>query len=198
MKNFARFLALAPLRSASCSSAASRAASRATAVRNRKRRSGSTLVETALCLAFVLLPMLLGGLQFGLVLTTTHALEQVSREGGRFAAIHYGEPTFDGSETQGNAAGSDPSLKHYVREVAEDNGIPWNDIKDNITVSPAVGSRSSGQPITVTIKYPMNKRSILGQPGKSAILYFAPANGGNSTLNFLSRDYTVASTFIMQ
>lgn len=146
----------------------------------------------------MLLPLLLGGLQFGLVLTTTHALEQVSREAGRFAAVHYGEPTFDSNENQGNTAGSDPSLKNYVRQVAQNNGIPWDHIKDKITVSPLVGSRSSGQPITVTINYPMNKRSILGQPGKKAILYFAPQNGGNSTLNFLSKDYTVASTFIMQ
>ena len=190
MKTFARSLAFSPIRSAFCS--------RVAPLRGRRRRSGSTLVETALCLSFILLPLLLGGLQFGLVLTTTQALEQVSREAGRFAAVHYGESTFDGADTQGDTAGSDPSLKNYLKRVSQANGIPWNDIKNVITVSPAAGARSSGQPITVTIKYPMNKRSILGQPGKSAILYFAPQNGGNSTLNFLSQDYTVASTFIMQ
>ena len=194
MKNFARFFAFSPPLPAS----RSRAVSLATPTRHRGRRGGSTLVETALCLAFVLLPLLLGGLQFGLVLTTTQALEQVSREAGRFAALHYGEATFDGNENQGNTAGSDRSLKNYVRIVAQGNGIPWNDIKDKITVSPVAGARSSGQPITVTINYPMNKRSILGRPGNDAILYFAPANGGNSKLNFLSRDYTIASTFIMQ
>ena len=185
MKLFARRFAVRP---------------RATSVSalRRTRRRGSTLVETALCLIFVLLPLLLGGLQFGLVLTTTHALQQVSREAGRFAAVHYGEPTFDGSDSQGNTAGTDPSLKNYIRAVAEDNGIPWNDIKDKITVSPATGSRTSGQPITVTINYPMNKRSILGKPGKQAILFFAPKNGGNMSLNFLNQDYPVASTFVMQ
>ena len=190
MKTFARFFALAPVSPASCSRVAS--------VPRRKRRRGSTLVETALCLAFVLLPLLLGGLQFGLVLTTTHALEQVSREAGRFAAVHYGEATFDGADTQGNAAGTDPSLRNYLKKVSEANGIPWNDIKDKIKVSPEKGFRSSGQPITVTIDYPMSKRSILGKPGGDAILYFAPANGGNMKLNFLSQDYTVASTFVMQ
>lgn len=189
MKNLARFFALSPARLA--------LRSRVAPVQSRKRR-GSSLVETALCLSFVLLPLLLGGLQFGLVLTTTHALQQVSREAGRFAALHYGEPTFDSSDSQGNSGGSDPSLRHYIRQVAQDNGIPYDDIKDKITVSLGVGSRSSGQPITVTISYPMNKRSILGQPGKSANLYFSPSNGGNSTLNFLSEDYTVASTFVMQ
>ncbi len=193
MKKIAPRFAFSPASWALLPPAAGRRARRRSA-----RRGGSTLVETALCLAFILLPLLLGGLQFGLVLTTTQALEQVSREAGRFAAVHYGESTFDSNENQGNAANSDPSLKNYVRKVAQNNGIPWNDIKDNIKVTPAFGSRSSGQAITVTIKYPMNKRSILGQPGKKAILYFAPANGGNSTLNFLSKDYTVASTFVMQ
>ena len=178
--------------------ARSRPAARSRLVSRHMRRKGSTLVETALCLIFVLLPLLLGGLQFGLVLTTTHALQQVSREAGRFAAVHYGEATFDSADTQGNVAGSDPSLKYYIRAVAEDNDIPWNDIKDKITVSPATGARNSGQPITVTISYPMNKRSILGRPGKQAILFFAPKNGGNSPLNFLNQDYTVSSTFVMQ
>lgn len=178
--------------------ALSRPAARSCLVSRQMRRSGSTLVETALCLIFVLLPLLLGGLQFGLVLTTTQALEQVSREAGRFAAVHYNENTFDSSDSQGNAANSNPSLKNYIRAVAEDNGIPWNDIKDNITVSPESGERITGQPITVTIDYPMNKRSILGKPGKQAVLFFAPKNGGNSPLNFLNQDYTVASTYIMQ
>ena len=198
MKIFDRTFAFLPSRLA----AGSRSA--------RRRRRASTLVETMLCLIFVLLPLLLGGLQFGMVLTTTHSLQQISRESGRFAAIHYGEPTFDGPDTQGNASGSDPSLKHYLRQVAEDNDIPWNDIKDKITVSPGVGSRSSGQPITVTIKYPMGKRSILGKPGE-AVLFFAPEKSGakdakgndlykngSMPLNFLNEDYTVASTFIMQ
>ena len=204
MKKFVRFLASAPASAPTSAAACSRldsaaprpgAPPRFRGRRGHNRRGGSTLIETALCLTFILLPLLLGGLQFGLVLTTTNALEQVSREAGRYAAMHYGEPTFDSNENQGNTAGSDRSLKNYVRIVAEDNDIPWNDIKDKITVSPASGSRSSGQPITVTIKYPMSKRSILGQP---ATLFFAPTAGGNLKLNFLSQDYTVASTFVMQ
>lgn len=167
-------------------------------LRYRGRRGGSTLVETALCLIFILLPMALGGLQFGLVLTTTHALQEVSREAGRFAAVHYGESTFDGADTQGDSGDDVPSLKNYLRDVAKANKIPWDDIKNNIVVTPDAGSRSSGQPITVAITYPMNKRSILGKPGKTAMLFFAPSNGGSTPLNFLNRDYTVSSTFIMQ
>ena len=137
-------------------------------------------------------------MQFGLVLTTTHALQEISREAGRFAAVHYGEPTFDSGDTQGDSNGQIPSLKNYLKDVAKANKIPWNDIKNNIVVTPVVGARNSGQPITVTITYPMNKRSILGKPGKAAMLTFASKNGGWMHLDFLNRDYTVASTFIMQ
>ncbi len=173
--------------------------------RQRGRRGGSTLVETALCLAFVLLPLALGGMQFGLVLTTTHALQEVSREAGRFAALHYGEATFDGADTQGDGNGQDPSLKNYLKDVAQANKIPWNDIKGNILVSP---SRISGQPITVSITYPMKKRSIIGQLGFWKETTPGDAADGrinNSvkpdtplSLSVLSKDYTVSSTFIMQ
>lgn len=175
------------------------------ASRRRRTRRGSTLVETAICLSFVLLPLALGGLQFGLVLTTTHAMEQISREAGRFAAINYGQATFDNDDKQGDSANQASSLRNYIKHVAADNGIPYNDISGvsvggkpasgNITVSPATGSRFSGQPITVSITYPMKKRSILGTLGT---MPFAPANGGASSLGFLTKDYTVASTFIME
>ena len=152
--------------------------------------------------------MVLGGLQFGLVLTTTHALQEVSREAGRFAALHYGEPTFDDGDTQGDDAGEPSSLKNYLRDVAKSNKIPWNDIKNNIVVTPAIGARTAGQPITVSITYPMKKRAILGQlsfwkartPGdandgrlKDGIAPDTPLN-----LSVLSKDYTISSTFIMQ
>lgn len=174
----------------------------------RRRRGGSTLVETALCLAFVLLPLALGGMQFGLVLTTTHALQEVSREAGRFAAIHYGEQTFDGADTQGDAANQDSSLNNYLKNVARANKIPWDDIKGNIVVTPPAGARFSGQPITVSISYPMKKRAIIGQLGFWKESTPGDANDGrinNSvkpdtplSLSVLSRDYRISSTFIMQ
>ena len=177
----------------------------------RSRRRGSTLLETALCLGFVLLPLTLGGLQFGLVLTTTQALEQVSREAGRFASLHGTETTFMNAETQGDNSNDDPSLKHYLRDVARENNVPWNDIKNSITVTPT--TRILGQPVTVSITYPMRKRSILGSLGfmgagneQAAKQNVARGDkrldGGikSSSLNlgFLTNDYTISSTFIVQ
>ena len=192
MKNFGRF----------------HTARRFAAGARTRRRGGSTLLETALCLAFILLPLGLGGLQFGMVLTTTHALQEVSREAGRFAALHYGEPTFDGAETQGDSSGSPASLKNYLKDVARDNKIPWADIKNRITVTPAAGARNSGQPITVTITYPMKKRAILGQLSFWKARTPGDANDGRINdavvqdtplkLDVLQRDYSVSSTFIMQ
>ena len=137
-------------------------------------------------------------------MTTTHALQEVSREAGRFAAVHYGEPTFDDGDTQGDRAGDISSLKNYLRDVAKSNKIPWNDIKNNIQVSPG---RVSGQPITVSITYPMKKRSIVGQLGFWKAKKPVDKNGNlpegiveDTPLSFsvLSKDYTVSSTFIMQ
>ena len=176
--------------------------------RRQSRRRGSTLVETALCLVFVLLPLALGGMQFGLVLTTTHALQEVSREAGRFAALHYGEGTFDGADTQGDKSGQDPSLKNYLKDVAQANKIPWDDIKNNIDISPDKSARTSGQPITVSITYPMKKRSIIGQlgfwkektPGDAADGHLKDGVRPDTplSLSVLSKDYTVSSTFVMQ
>ena len=140
-----------------------------------------------------------------MVLTTTHALQEVSREAGRFAAVHYGEPTFDDDDTQGNKSNEVPSLRNYLKDVAAANKIPWADIKDSVVVSPA---RSSGQPITVTITYPMSKRAILGQLGfwkertpgdaKDGRINDAVMQDKALSLSSLHKPYSVASTFIMQ
>ena len=70
----------------------------------RGRRRGTTLIETALCLTFVLLPVTLGGFQMAMVFITSHALQQIARESSRWAAVHYNEDTFDGKVTQGDAS----------------------------------------------------------------------------------------------
>ena len=187
----------------------------------RRRRGGATLVETAFCLVFVLLPLVLGGLQFGLVLTTTHALEQVSREAGRFAAVHYGEGTFDGPDTQGDSANQPASLRNYIKRVAASNGIPYRDISGiatagqpasgGIQVTPAAAAdRNSGGFIKVSITYPMRKRSILGSLGKLGFQKTKVANDADDgridhgieddsqNLSFLQRDYVVSSSYLME
>ena len=168
----------------------------------RKRR-GVVAVETALCMIFVLLPVTLGGFQFALVFMTQHALQQVARESARFAAVHYNETTFDSDENQGTAPNSAPSLKYVIRKQALSNGFVWNEIngtvlpgnlKGSIVVTPALANRLSGQPITVTISYPMNRRALMGS------LFFKSQDNKIAplSLGFLNRNFSATSTTLME
>lgn len=145
--------------------------------RSLKRRA-SVMVETSLCLAFILLPITLGVVQYGIILSAMHQLDQLAREGGRYASVHAGEINFDSSETTSG------SLRNYLKGIADGKGvIPWSDISSGITASPALGSRTSGQPLTVTITYSLKKKFFLASfPG----------------MGFLSQTYTAKSTFVME
>ena len=174
------------------------------------RRRGVTVVEAALCMIFVLLPVTLGGFQFAMVFITQHALQQVARESARFAAVHYNEDTFDADENQGNAANSTRSLKNVIRRQGAANGFAWKEIngsllpgnlRGGITVTPAPADRISGQPLTLTITYPMKRRALLGS------LFFSKevvVNGKKTRqfdllrLGFLNSNYSASSTILME
>ena len=152
---------------------------------------------------FVLLPVTLGGFQFAMVFMTQHALQQVARESARFAAVHYNETTFDSDENQGNTPGSAPSLKYVIRKQAAANGFAWNEIngtllsgnlKGSIVVTPALASRASGEPITITISYPMKRRALLGS------LFFKGPDGKIAPLQlgFLNSNFAATSTTLME
>ena len=174
----------------------------------RGRRRATALVETALCLTFVLLPVTLGGFQLAMVFITSHALQQITRESVRWAAVHYSEDTFDGPVTQGDKAGEARSLNNFIRAQAAANGIAWGDINGNpINKTPAKpagqkggsiavsSTRTSGQPFTITITYPMRQRAFLGA------LFFKSDDGKNLAplqLGFLQSDWTEASTTLLE
>ncbi|RYX84361.1 pilus assembly protein [bacterium] len=158
--------------------------------RSHLRRGASVIVETALCLTIVILPTSLGILQYGIVMNASNQVEQIAREGGRFAAVHCLEPTFDGSETQA----SPPSLRYYLKNniVKNKTTIAWADIdgavrtgagtEGYIQVTPStVAARVSGQAISVKVCYPMSRKIFVGKvvPGVST----------------LSNDYNTTSTF---
>lgn len=184
----------------------------------RVRRRAVVTVEVALCMIFVLLPVTLGGFQFALVFMTQHSLQQVARESARFAAVRYNEETFDMDENQGNTAGQDRSLKNVIRAQAAANGIAWDninglardqstgkllpaDLQGKITITPAPAERISGQPLTVTITYPMKRRALLGS------LFFAKevVIDGKKTrqidlprLGFLQNHFSASSTTLLE
>lgn len=173
--------------------------------RRPRARRGVVTVEVALCLIFVLLPVTLGGFQFAMVFMTQHALQQIARESARYAAVHYNDDTFDSSENQGNNAGETRSLKNVIRAQAAANGIAYKEIngtllpgnaKGSITVTPATTSaRTSGQPITITISYPMKRRALLGS------LFFKDKDTKNvslMSLGFLQNNFSASSTTLME
>ncbi|HEX8551107.1 MAG TPA: TadE family protein [Abditibacteriaceae bacterium] len=51
-------------------------------------RRGAVLVEAAAATLFLLIPLLVGIIQFGLFYSATNALSQATREGGRYAAVY--------------------------------------------------------------------------------------------------------------
>ena len=151
-----------------------------------RRRKGQAIVESALVMSLVVLPALLGFLQYGVILYTAHNLQSLAREGARFAAVHGGESTFDNNVNQANP----PSLLNYLRTVCSTTNVNYNDLTGNIPgVSPArarifvtpSASRTSGQGITVQITYPMSRKFFVGsmEPGVPA-------------------QYTATATFVLE
>lgn len=155
--------------------------------RNQARRSGSTLIETALVLGVILLPLTLGIIQFGLIFNATNTMTQIAREAGRYAAVHGKDVTFDGTDAP-PVAGAQASLKNYLKTVAGQTGIKWDAIKDSVATTPALlKDRVSGQPITVSVTYPMKNKIFLG-----SVASFAPM------LRKLEAPYVARSTFVLE
>lgn len=139
--------------------------------RKTTRRRGQALIETALVLLTVLVPLTLGILQFGLYLNATNTLTQIAREGGRYAAV-------------GN---SDAAIKSYIRTVATGTSIKPADLGDSaiaISMVPSTATRAAGNPIRVTITYPMSNKIFIGNwlPGVLK----------------LRQNYVAQSTFVLE
>jgi Flp pilus assembly protein TadG len=147
------------------------------------RRRASTLVETALCMTFVLIPMTIAGIQFAIVINASHTLNRMAREGARFAAVHGGESTFDNAVNQSNP----PSLKNYMQTLCSGTNIAYSDIQNKISVTSAA-NRKSGLGITVSISYPMSKKIIFNASSLTDRLGFKN----------LSKDYVATATFILE
>ncbi len=189
-----------------------RPASRERCSDGHRRRRASVIIETALCMTLVLLPLTLGGLQFGVVMSTSNQLEQVSREGARWAAVHSFDANFGSNEnTQG-------SLRYYLKNlvVAQRTAIKWTDINGsprtifggtnptppgttpagfvqvifangapgNGALTQSVGTPVSGQSVSVRLVYPMTRKVFTGR--------ITPNVG------ILDNDYVSTSTFVVE
>ncbi len=127
-----------------------------------KRRGGQTLVETALVISAILLPLTVAILQFGIVLNATNTLTQLAREGGRYAAVRH----------------TDAEIRQYIADSAVGTGIRVTDLRPPaapdsriiIEMLPNTAARTAGNAIQVRINYPMSNKIFLGRfPGISLI-----------------------------
>lgn len=141
--------------------------------RNSRRR-GSVLVEASATVLCLLVPLVLGIIQFGIYYGATNVLSQVSREGGRYAAVY-------GTSTTMTPAQVDDKIKDYMVQVGLNGNVNIN--KSDITILPAYASRARYSPVTVTVSY--NLGASFANGGKRIIPIFNPG--------VVSRSYTSMS-----
>jgi Flp pilus assembly protein TadG len=112
----------------------------------RARRRGAALVEFAF-VAVLLLFMLLGLLQFGIYLSTTNTLWNLSREGARYASINPSD---------------DDNIRDHIESVSPTS---INGDKLSISISPvAAENRTGGSEVTVQLTYDMSDHLVFSLP----------------------------------
>ena len=135
-----------------------------------KRRSGQTLIEMAIAIP-VLLVLLLGIIQFGIINNATVNLTHLSREGARFAAVNANNAGLDPNAPGNQTNDPDTKIRNRIKVAAASTPIDFADL--TITVAPPIGSseRVSGRPITVNLTYPLHKKFFVPPsfPGLSQI-----------------------------
>ncbi len=141
---------------------------------NRKtqlRRHGVAMVEAAF-VVIILLVLTLGLVQWGIIFNTSISVTNLSREGARYAAVHYGD---------------DDAIKTYITSNLPP-GIRQSDL--SIGILPAEGSadRKAGQAIKVTLNYDMSKKLFL--PNKM----FGPPY----TITFFNGMYSAVGQMMME
>ena len=120
--------------------------SRPLITRRRNRQEGQALVEFAILLPILLL-LLLGILQFGVVFNNYIQVTSAAREGARKAAV---------SRSLGTSAAN------TAARTSAKNASPSLNLQDSqITVTPS-NSYAQGSDVTVTVRYPYSI-NILGR-----------------------------------
>lgn len=138
--------------------------------RFKRRRRAQTLLEFALLLP-VLLLLLLGMIQFGIVANKKLALSHTSRDGGRFAAVNALKPDIDSQ------------IKQRIISTAEGHGLVLT--AADISLSPAqntsttLTNRQQYNALTVVINYNMKPNLFL--PGRFFDFPIFPETASTST-----------------
>jgi Flp pilus assembly protein TadG len=141
---------------------------------SRSRRRGAALMEFAL-VATMFLMLLMGMLQFGIYLSTTNSLWNLSREGARYAAVQRSDST--------TVTDNNQRIEDHVKKPAPDGMLPPNIDPTKLTVSITptnAASRLNGTEVTVTLTYDMSDK------------LFIPMGG------LLNKKYTTTTTMMVE
>lgn len=141
--------------------------------------SGISSVELALLMPLVLL-ILFGIVEFGLILYDKQEITNASREGARKGAVY--ELTKDPSGNNVRMTKDEAYIKNYViNDCLKDLGtnksrlITFASGAANVTAIPTAGCTSFGANLTVTVTYPYhfllvpNIEKLLGSNGSTGI-----------------------------
>lgn len=124
---------------------------------SHRLRRGVVALEFAF-VAPILVALIIGVIQYGLIAQATTIVTNLSREGARFGAA--------------SADSRDDDIREYVRDIADTTPLKRDDL--TITITPdenKVGEavhRQAGDRLTVTVTY--NMKSRLFVPGAAYIL----------------------------
>lgn len=117
------------------------------ASRRKKRvsaRRAAAVVEFAICAPVVFL-IFIGMIEFGRIMMVQHVVTTSAREGGRECILI-------------NASQS--SVEDVIEEGLATIGV--DDDEYSLTISPAVGSASSGDTVTLTVSVPITSVTAFG------------------------------------
>lgn len=124
--------------------------------KNNSKRSGIVLIEFCIAFFFIFLPLCMALLQYGMTIQATLAMNNTSREAGRYASINSLNAT------------NDTALYTYIKTNASGMGIKVADADINVSPAPNAANQAPTrvryQPITITVSYDLSERSFLQQP----------------------------------
>ena len=116
----------------------------------RRDQRGAAAVETALCICFIVLPLVFATIAYAYMFSFRQALSQAASEGARAAV---GAPTADVTSSAQTAIGN--ALSTYNMTCGAKN------LTCTVSAPTATGCPSPHTCVTVTVSYPYRDHSLL-------------------------------------
>jgi len=121
-----------------------------------KNESGAAVVETALCLSFVVLPVVFGGIGYAYMLSFRQGVSQSAAEGARAAAVAPSSASVTDRTTAATNA-----VNAAMASVPGNLSCGVNHLTCTVVQVPNCGTGSSHDCMRVTISYPYRDNSLV-------------------------------------